>query len=213
MSDAALEASAEEAVRRYLLFLDDPTKLRDEAEVQRRTVAVLEANDPIEKLRALTALEEASAIDEQALRDAFVAHAGRWAEANGISVQAFLQLNVPADLLSAAGFEVPTRRARRATPNPIETAATPTTTRRPSVSTTEIKDAVLTFVEPFTLNEVMAKVGGSPMTVRKAIDDLIAAGQVEKRGTVPGYKGRGRAPIQYALVSMGPLPADRNTGS
>jgi hypothetical protein len=187
--------TAEEAIRSYLLFLDDPIKLRDEAEVQARTVAVLQAEDPIEKLKALAALEKASAIDKEALRAGFVEHALEWADANGISVEAFLQLDVPSDVLTEAGFEVPTR-ARRPSAGPARSAPAP---RRPAVSAADIKEAVLTFAEPFTLNEVMAKVGGSPMTVRKAVEDLIGEDRVERRGPVPDYSGRGRAPIQYAL--------------
>jgi hypothetical protein len=191
--------SPEEAIRSYLVFLDDPTKLRDEGEVQRRTLAVLEAQDPIEKLKALAALEKAAAIDEKALRAGFIEHASGWAAANGISVKAFRELKVPMDVLAAAGFEVSTERPRRSVSGLMGSSTEPAR-RRPAVSTADIKEAVLTFVEPFTLNVVMAKVGGSPMTVRKAVEDLIADGKVEKQGPVPNYAGRGRAPIQYARL-------------
>ena len=189
--------SPEDAIRRYLNFLEDPAKLRDEAEVQRRTLAVLEATDPIEKLKALTALERAAAVDEAALRQAFIRHAKGWADENGIGVRAFSELKVPNEVLADAGFDVPAGRPRRATPT---SGTVGEGTRRKSVSSAEIKDAVLSFPEPFTLAEVMAKVGGSPMTVRKAVEELVAGGQVERRGPVPGYSGRGRAPIQYARV-------------
>jgi hypothetical protein len=189
--------SPEDAIRRYLNFLEDPAKLRDEAEVQRRTLAVLEATDPIEKLKALTALERAAAVDEAALRNAFVRHARAWAEENGIGMRAFAELKVPNDVLAEAGFDVPAARPRRSTPT---SGTVGEGTRRKSVSSADIREAVMTFPEPFTLAEVMAKVGGSPMTVRKAVEDLVAGGQVERRGPVPGYSGRGRAPIQYARV-------------
>jgi hypothetical protein len=191
------QLSPEDAIRRYLNFLEDPAKLRDEAEVQRRTLAVLEATDPIEKLKALTALERAAAVDEAALRSAFVRHARAWADENGIGVRAFSELKVPNEVLAEAGFDVPTARPRRAT---ATSGTVGEGTRRKSVASSEIKEAVLNFPEPFTLVEVMNKVGGSPMTVRKAVEDLVAAGQVERRGPVPGYSGRGRAPIQYARV-------------
>jgi hypothetical protein len=198
MSDDAQKISPEEAIRSYLLFLDDPTKLRDEGEVQRRTVAVLEAHDPIQKLKALAALEKAAAVDEKGLRAGFVEHAQEWAEANGISVRAFRELKVPNDVLAAAGFQVTAQRNRRSVTGSAGTPAV--TQRRPAVSAVDIKEAVLTLAEPFTLSEVMAKVGGSPMTVRKAVEDLIAEGRVERQGPVPGYSGRGRAPIQYVGV-------------
>src|SRR5262245_61364373 len=118
MPDDARPKPPEDAVRSYLLFLEDPSKLRDEGEVQRRTVAVLEASDPIEKLRALTALEEAAKVDESGLRDGFVANAREWADANGISVSAFRELHVPDDVLTAAGFELKGLRRRRPATSP-----------------------------------------------------------------------------------------------
>jgi hypothetical protein len=199
MPDDEQPIAPEEAIRDYLLFLDDPNKLRDEGEMQRRTVAVLEAQDPIEKLKALAALEQAAAVDEKGLRARFVEHARTWAEANGISVQAFRELRVPDDVLTAAGFEVKGPRSRRTVTSTVGPTTAPSR-RRPAVSTTEIKEAVLTLAEPFTITEVIAKVGGSPMTVRKAFDDLMAEGRIERRGPVPGHSGRGRAPIQYALL-------------
>jgi hypothetical protein len=48
----------------------------------------------------------------------------------------------------------------------------------------------------FLLAEVMGDAGGSPATIRKAVDELVGAGQVERLGPVPDYSGRGRAPIQ-----------------
>jgi hypothetical protein len=197
--DAIRPTSPEDAIRSYLLFLDDPTKLRDEGEVQRRTLAVLEAQDPIEKLKALAALEKAAAVDERALRAGFIEHAKDWAATNGISVKAFRELKVPVDVLTSAGFEIVAERTRRSVSGTVGSSGEPSR-RRPAVSTTDIKEAVLTFVEPFTLNVVMEKVGGSPMTVRKAVEDLIADGTVERPGPVPGYSGRGRAPIQYSRV-------------
>jgi hypothetical protein len=40
--------------------------------------------------------------------------------------------------------------------------------------------------------------GGTPATIKKAVDALIGEGRVERLGPVPGYQGRGRAPVQYA---------------
>jgi hypothetical protein len=57
---------------------------------------------------------------------------------------------------------------------------------------------VLAQTGTFLLADVMAGVGGSQATVRKAIDELIDAGAVTKLGPVPGYTGRGRAPTQYS---------------
>jgi hypothetical protein len=77
---ATTTTDAEGAVRLYLLYLDDPGKLRDEAEIQQRTQAVLDAKDPIDKLKALAELERVANVEEAPLRDAFVKHAKAWAE-------------------------------------------------------------------------------------------------------------------------------------
>jgi len=48
---------AEASVRQYLLYIEDPSSLRDESEIQKKTQAVLDATDPIDKLKALAELE------------------------------------------------------------------------------------------------------------------------------------------------------------
>jgi len=179
----------EDAVRSYLLYLDDPAALRDEAEIAKRHRAVVDATDPIDKLKAIAALERASTIDETALRDRFVTHAKAWAEAQGVPLSAFRQLKVPDDVLREAGFRLPaaarqsraSRGRRRARAVPVE----------------DVKAHILAQKGSFVLADVMNTTGGSQATARKAIDELIAAGQVEKLGPVPNYKGRGRAPLQY----------------
>jgi hypothetical protein len=56
---------------------------------------------------------------------------------------------------------------------------------------------VLDLKGTFVLTDTLNGVGGSQATVRKAVDELSEAGQVEKVGPVPDYSGRGRAPVQY----------------
>jgi hypothetical protein len=38
------------------------------------------------------------------------------------------------------------------------------------------------------------------MTVRKAIEQMVESGNVERLGPDPQYRGRGRAPIRYRTV-------------
>ncbi|HLM63431.1 MAG TPA: hypothetical protein VK306_03960 [Acidimicrobiales bacterium] len=187
--------SPENIIRRYLLFVEDPKHLRDEREIQARTQAVLDAKDPIDKLKALSELERVATVDEAPLREGFVAHAKAWADDEGIPVSAFRELAVDDDVLRAAGFEVrasPTRRRRPA----VE--ARTTRTRAKSVPVEQIKAHVLGQRGTFVLTDVQAAVGGSPATVRKAVEELVEAGDVTRVGPVPGHQGRGRAPIQYA---------------
>jgi hypothetical protein len=184
---------AEGAVRQYLLYLEDPAQLRDDKDLQRKTQAVLEADDPIDKLRAISELERASNIDEAPIRDGFVTHAKTWASEASIPISAFRDLRVPDDVLRAAGFDVPAGKARGR-----RSAASNGRQRAKAVPVEEIKTFITASKGTFLLSDVMSGVGGSQATVRKAVDELVSAGKVTKLGPVPDYKGRGRAPLQYS---------------
>ena len=192
-----VSGAAEGAVRGYLVFMEDPRKLRDEAAIQRLTQAVLVADDPIDKLKALAELERAAQVDEKAVRSAFVEHARAWAEAEAVPVTAFRELGVPDDALREAGFDVPAGSPRRARASRANAAGTGRPRAR-AVPVDEIKAHVLGLDGPFVLSDVMSGVGGSPATIRKAVDELVEAGQVTRLGPVPDHSGRGRAPVRYA---------------
>ena len=192
-----MNGDAEGAVRRYLVFLDDPRKLRDEATVQRLTQAVLVADDPIEKLKALAELERAAQVDQDAVRAGFVEHARAWAEAESVPVTAFRELGVPDDALREAGFEVPAGPPRRGRAARAVNAGGTGRPRAKAVNVDELKAYVLGLDGPFVLSDVMSGAGGSPATVRKAVDELVDAGKVTRLGPVPDHHGRGRAPVRY----------------
>jgi hypothetical protein len=183
-------STTEDVVRRYLLALSDPDSLIDPGEIDRLEVEAAKATDPIAKLKAITALEHARTPNQTALKDAFVLHAREWASANDVSTSAFAQMGVPNDVLRSAGL-LPSRtgRGRR--------RVTTTTTR--SVSTSAIVDAVSAWSPgtEFVINDVATQIGGSPMTVRKALDELTTSGTVERLGNVSDWVGPGRAPIRY----------------
>jgi hypothetical protein len=193
MTAATNKNDQETAVRQYLLFLEDPTKLRDDAEIQKRTQAVLDAKDPIDKLKALAELERVAKIDEGPLREGFIKHAKAWSEEVSVPLSAFRELRVSDDVLREAGFDVPATRGRGR-----GRASSEGRQRAKAVPVEEIKNYVLGLKGTFILTDVMNGVGGSQATVRKAIDELIEAGQVEKLGPMPNYSGRGRAPVQYS---------------
>jgi len=50
-------------------------------------------------------------------------------------------------------------------------------------------------------SEIARSAGGSPVTIKKVLDELIASGKVDKLGPVKDWPNRGRGPIQYALSS------------
>jgi hypothetical protein len=191
MTAATKSASSEDLVRRYLLFLEDPDRLRDESEIQRKTKAVLDAADPVDKLKALADLERVANIDEEPIRKGFVEHARAWADEAGVPVTAFRELKVPDEVLREAGFELPAARGRG------RGAVAGERRRAKAVPVDEVKAFVLGLSGTFVLADVMNGAGGSQATVRKALDELVESGAVEKMGPVPGYSGRGRAPIQY----------------
>lgn len=191
IASSAMTAKTEDAVRQYLRYIDDPNQLRDDKEIQRKTQAVLDATDPIEKLKALAELERAANIEEGPLRKAFVENAKAWADEAGVPVTAFRELKVPDDVLREAGFNVPASRGRG------RTAAGGERQRAKAVPLEDIKAWILNHKGTFVLTDVMSGAGGSPATVRKAVDELIDAGSVKKLGPVKDYSGRGRAPIEY----------------
>lgn len=195
------EPQGEGAVRLYLMYLSDPESLRDEGRIKALTAEVDKAKDPIDKLRALAELERARSVDGEQFRAAFVRHAKAWADEQGVTAGAFRELGVADDVLAEAGFDVGTTRRGRG--RPATRRATPSAAprqRAKAVPMDEIKRQVTAMDGPFTLAEVMQRAGGSPATVRKAVEDLVESGRVEKLGPAPDHSGRGRAPTRYAPV-------------
>lgn len=192
------EPTAEDAVRRYLQYLADPDSAVDQAMVARLEAEVASASDVIDRLVALSRLRQARNVDEATLRDAFVRHARAFALERGVDAAAFLTMGVQPQTLLDAGFDVggpgslPTRRSRP--------AAARTSTRRPSVPASRIADGLAGRTSEFTLGVVMAEFGGTPVTVRKAVEALVEAGRAERLGPDPAHRGPGRAPVRYRMV-------------
>ena len=68
------------------------------------------------------------------------------------------------------------------------------------MSIEQVKAHVGSLSERFTLNDVVDGVKASSMTVRKAVTEMVDAGQVRRLGPAQDHAGRGRAPIEYQLV-------------
>ncbi len=192
MSDTSLPNGdqAELAIRRYLQWLGDPNSIVDTAAIDAAEQTVRQTTDVIEKLKALSRVENLRAGDSASVRQAFLAHAKSWGDANEISAASWIRLGVPPEVLREAGITGNRASAR---------ASTTSTPRAKSagVSVPEISAHVRTLTEPFVLTDIADSVGGSPMTVRKAVDQLVADGTVRRLGPDPQHNGRGRAPIRY----------------
>jgi len=187
---------AEEAVRRYLMFLEDPRQLVDKERVATLEDEVTKATDPIERLKALSELDRAKRADGEGVKLGFIVHAKTWADANEVPRPVFQQVGVPDDVLRAAGFEVGRVALSRRAP---EASADRRARRRAlPVRQEEIKRYVLGLEEPFKLVDITAAIGGSPATVRAAVESLVEEGRVTKLGPDPNHDGIGRAPIVYA---------------
>ena len=185
-----MSTEAEAAVRRYLAWLEDPSSAVDPQLVAAAEAAFASASDPIAKLHAAADLERARSVDAGAIEADFVAHAKAYAQEQDIPAAAFAALGVSADLLVRAGIAVASGRGRRA---PAVARA-----RAPQVPVSQIKAVVSQLPKRFTLAQLADRAGGgSPATVRKAVDELIIEGRVTSLGPVPDHKGPGRAPTQY----------------
>ena len=187
---AVLDDAAESAVRNYLLFLEDPTKLIDHDRIDQLQRKAETATDPLERLKAYAELDRAQHVDESTHKLDFILHAKSWAEANNVTATAFKMLGVPDDVLRSAGLTKELRHRRKTRQQHAVSA-------HPSVSVGTIKAHVRSLHGRFTLADIQSTVGGSPMTVRKGVHELVAAGAITRIGPMPDWSGRGRAPIVF----------------
>lgn len=188
--------SPEDAVRRYLLWLEEPESIIDDDAVAKAEAAVADAADPLARLHALADLEHARAADAEGVTADFVAHAKTYGEAQSIPLAAWEALGVPTEVLRQAGLLG--GRGRRAGGR---VASGGGGQRAPKVAIDELKAAARRLPKQFTLADVAREAGGgSPQTVRKAVDEMIEAGQARNLGPKPDHHGRGRAPTLYELA-------------
>ena len=187
----------ESAVRRFLAWVENPASAIDQGAIDRAEAAFAAASDPIERLHAAAARERARAADVAAISGDFVAHARAYAESAGIPFEAFRALGVSPEVLAEAGFAVPSRGRRGAGAKSTTRSGLP---RAPQISVSQIKGVADQMPKQFTLAQLANKAGGgSPVTVRKAVDELISEGSVAKLGPDTNHTGPGRAPTVYEL--------------
>jgi hypothetical protein len=188
--------SPEDAVRSYLTWLDDPSSAIDQSAVERADAEFASATDPLAKLHAAAARERARTADADALVSRFVAHAKAYADAADIPVEAFRALGVDDDVLARAGFDVP-RRGRGSAAPARRSSGRP---RAAQIGVGQLKAVAVQMPKRFTLAQLADKAGGgSPATVRKAVEELIAEGRAASLGPDTEHVGPGRAPTLYEL--------------
>jgi hypothetical protein len=185
---------AELSVRRYLDFLVDPSSILDTARISSLEEELATTTDLLKKLHTHAALEKARRSDGESVRSAFIKHARAYAATHELPVSAFRSVGVSDVALAEAGFDLGHGRIK----SKAKKSAAPTgRLRAPKVSKSTIQAHILATAAPFTLNDVMASVGGSIGTVNTVVKELVAAGSVKQLGPDADHQGRGRAPIRY----------------
>lgn len=189
---------AEDAVRRYLEFLADPSSAVDGRRVAELERQLADSTDVIAKLKLYGDLDRARQGDVAELRSAFARHARAWAQRNDVGVEAFRALGVSDIALAESGFDLGRSTASRSKAAPsVKPARAP---RSSNVSASTIRSAILARSGTFTLARIMSDAGGSPGTIRKVVDELEATGKVRNEGADPDHSGRGRAPHLFRVV-------------
>lgn len=183
------KADPEGAVRLYLMYLRDPESLRDEAAIAKAQTAVDKAKDPIEELKARSALERAQVVNGDAFRAAFLTHAKDWAEANEISVSAFRDLGVPSADLVAAGL------ATGGSGRSSGTARRTVRGRAPRLSLDDV--AAKLPKSEFRLSDLAEAIGREPATTRNYLNKLVENGDVAVVGDDPKHSGKGKPAKLY----------------
>ncbi len=194
---SSAEVTPEDAVRRYLQYLQDPSQLVDPDEIGRLEREAEATSDVVERLIVLSRLKRAREVDEDAFRRDFVTHARAFAAEHDIDTSAFLAMGVNPGVLAQAGFPIAGAVRGRIDRAGSTSGSGAPRRRAPKVGVGAIQDGVREWSEPFTLADVATKIGGSPATIRKAVDELVASGEVESLGPDRGHHGKGRAPFVY----------------
>jgi hypothetical protein len=179
-------AADDRAVREYLQFVEDPQQLIDAKQVEELESRMAAATDPLDRLIAIAEYERARHPVEDDYRAAFVEHARNWADAHQVTASAFSQLGVSRDVLEAAGLI------------DSDSAASPPRGAKRSVGVEDLVATARRMRGTFRSSDVVDSAGGgSPMTVRKALTQLIDAGELTRLGPDPDWSSKGRAPILY----------------
>jgi hypothetical protein len=176
----------ETSVRDYLTALKNPSALRDESAAKKLEEKLAKTTDPVERVTLQQQLLDAQKVDMQGLEAAFTKHAKAWADAHGVTAQAFRDEGVPPRVLRSAGFTV--RGGGRATTKARGQ-------RRERIPAEEIRKRIKAKKSEFTVADIAQDTGASTATVRKVVNQLLEAGELHETGQ--RAQGRGRAATTY----------------
>jgi hypothetical protein len=181
----------EDAVRAYLRWRQDPDSVpADTTEIDARIEV---EDDPVERVKLRSERDRLADRGPQ-LEAAFVESVRAWAEEHGVTVDALLAEGVERRVLAAAGMLTGTPRTSRA--GRAGGAGRSGSSGR--VRREDIAEHVrgLRQGTTFTTATIANDAGGSPATVRKVFDDLLAEGVVTEQGK--DHSGPGRPRTLYA---------------
>lgn len=184
-----MATEAEDAVRAYLRWRQDPDSMpADTSEIDARIEA---SDDPVERVKLRS--ERARLADRgPQLEAAFIAAVRSWAEEHGVTADALLTEGVERRVLAEAGLLTGTPRTGRSA------RASTSSSGGGRVRREDIAEHIrgLRQGTTFTTATIANDAGGSPATVRKVFDDLIAEGVITEEGK--DHSGPGRPRTLYA---------------
>lgn len=178
-----MATTPEDAVRTYLRWRLDPDSVRpDTADLDARIAA---EEDPVERVKLRS--ERARLADPgPSLEADFVANVRTWAVENGVSAEALLEEGVERRLLAEAGLlSGPKRTPGRSSGGGPRSSRV----RRDDIAA-HVRN--LRRGTTFTTSTVTNDAGGSPATVRKVLDELLAEGVIAEEGKDHSGPGRPR---------------------
>src|SRR4051794_11381546 len=91
----------DDIVNKYLLYLEDPSSIRDDDAIAAATADVDSAKSPVDKVIALSRLERLQNADPSELIEQFIGAARAFAADNGITAGAWTAMGVPSDVLAS----------------------------------------------------------------------------------------------------------------
>lgn len=178
---------AEQAIRNYLIALDDPAKLKDQERLDALDKQIEAEEDVLEQMKLEAERHRLTAASPADYEADFVANIKEWAETNKVPVDVLKQRKVSDDVLRKAGMlGGRTRRRSRGT----------------TVSWETVKEHARVREGLFTKQDLAEATGASSVTVNKALDELLKAEKVVKRPAPQEAEDKpGRTPTFYEAVN------------